>query len=121
MAYEVNVTSEFERWWDDLTEEQQTDVTARVELLALDGPTLGRPTVDRVNGSIYNNMKELRCSSDGAALRVLFAFDPRREAILLLGGDKTGQWSEWYVEAIPRADELYGEYLAELKEKGQIE
>lgn len=120
MSYEINVTPEFELWWADLTEGQQEDVAARVELLSLDGPSLGRPTVDRVIGSAYNHMKELRCRSEGA-LRVLFAFDPRREAILLLGGDKTGRWSEWYAEAIPRADELYGEYLAELKEKGLIE
>ena len=62
-------------------------------------------------------MKELRCSSDGA-LRVLFAFNPLRTAILLLGGDKTDRWAEWYAENIPRADELYEEHLRELREEG---
>ena len=59
-------------------------------------------------------MKELRASR-GGALRVLFAFDPLRSAILLLGGDKSGQWDEWYRTAVPRADDLYEEHLAELE------
>jgi hypothetical protein len=62
-------------------------------------------------------MKELRTSSDGD-LRVLFAFDPRRTAILLLGGNKTGRWAEWYLSAVPRADDLYDEHLAELRREG---
>lgn len=120
MPYEVNYADEFGDWWDGLTVEQQEDVTARVELLEEHGPTLGRPTVDRVEGSAFHNMKELRCSSSGA-LRVLFAFDPRRQAILLLGGDKTGDWESWYQEAIPRADALYAEYLRRLRREGIIE
>ena len=120
MAYEVNFTDEFEDWWDGLTVEQQEDVDARVRLLESHGPTLGRPTVDRIEGSAYHNMKELRCSSDGA-LRVLFAFDPRRQAILLLGGDKSGQWDDWYRDAIPRADQLHRQYLQNLREEGEIE
>jgi hypothetical protein len=79
VPYEVNFTDEFGTWWDDLTTEQQEDVAARVELLEQHGPLLGRPVVDRVTASSFHNMKELRCSSDGA-LRALFAFDPRREA-----------------------------------------
>lgn len=117
MPYEVNTSEDFRAWWADLTVEQQEDITARVELLRQHGPTLGRPTVDRVQGSAFHNMKELRCSS-GGALRVLFAFDPQRQAILLLGGDKSGQWEDWYVWAIPRADELYTEHLRELR-KGE--
>lgn len=57
-------------------------------------------------------MKELRVSK-GGAIRVLFAFDPKRQAVLLLGGDKTGRWNAWYAEAIPLADDLFDEYLAE--------
>lgn len=75
---------------------------------------LGRPRVDLIKGSRHKNMKELRISS-GGALRILFAFDPRRTAILLLGGDKSGQWNEWYRVAVPLADDLYDEYLAELE------
>lgn len=120
MAFEVNFTAEFGIWWDSLTVEQQEAITMRVELLEQHGPTLGRPTVDRVKASAFHHMKELRCSKVGD-LRVIFAFDPRREAILLLGGDKAGDWEAWYEEAIPRADELYASYLRELRREGVIE
>jgi hypothetical protein len=119
LSYEINFTDEFGMWWDDLTAAQQEDITARVELLAEHGPLLGRPTVDRVASSAFHNMKELRCSSDGA-LRVLFAIDPRREVILLLGGDKTGDWNEWYDQAVPAADALYTDYLRDLRREGLI-
>jgi hypothetical protein len=120
LPHEVNVTDEFQEWWGGLDVTQQEDIAARVELLERYGPTLGRPVVDRVASSAFHNMKELRCSSEGA-LRVLFAFDPRREAILLLGGDKSGDWSKWYERAVPEADRLYMEYLRELRREGLIE
>jgi hypothetical protein len=119
VPYEVNFTEEFEMWWDGLTTEQQEDVAARVTLLEQHGPSLGRPIVDQVSSSTFHNLKELRCSS-GGALRVLFAFDPRQEAILLLGGDKRGNWDTWYREAVRRADELYAKYLEELRREGLI-
>jgi hypothetical protein len=119
VPYEVNFTDEFGTWWEGLTTEQQEDIAARVELLEHHGPSLGRPMVDRVSSSTFHNMKELRCSS-GGALRVLFAFDPRQEAILLVGGDKMGNWDNWYRQAVPRADELYAEYLEELQREGLI-
>ncbi|MCQ3808556.1 MAG: type II toxin-antitoxin system RelE/ParE family toxin [Acidimicrobiaceae bacterium] len=81
---------------------------------------LGRPVVDRISGSRHHNMKELRASEDGA-LRVLVAFNPRPQAILLLGGDKSGQWAEWYEWSILAADNLYDDYLDELREEGLIE
>lgn len=102
-----------------LTETQQESLTARVELLELHGPVLGRPAVDTVEGSRHPNMKELRCSSDGA-LRVLFAFDPRRHAILLIGGDKTGRWSDWYATNIPHADDLLDEHVEALRAEGSV-
>ena len=80
---------------------------------------MGRPVVERIHSSRHHNMKELRAAKDGV-LRVLFMFDPRRQAILLIGGDKSEQWESWYEQAIPLADELYDEYLAELKEEGLI-
>jgi len=119
VAYEINYTDRFDDWWHTLTVTQQEDVTARVELLEAHGPALGRPTVDRVHGSAFHNMKELRCSSSGA-LRVLFAFDPRQEAILLLGGDRSGDWDTWYRDMVPAADTLYAEYLRGLREEGTI-
>lgn len=120
MPYEVNYTAEFGEWWGSLTVEQPEDIDARVQLLEEFGPALGRPTVDRIHQPAFQNMKELRCSSDGA-LRVLFAFDPRREAILLLGGNKAGNWDAWYDEAVPKADELYAQCLRELRREGVIE
>lgn len=120
MPYEVNYTAEFGDWWESLTVKQQVHIDARVRLLEQFGPALGRPAVDRIHLSAFQNMKELRCSSDGA-LRVLFAFDPRREAILLLGGNKAGNWDAWYDAAVPKADELYAEYLRDLRREGVIE
>jgi len=88
-----------------------------VELLGERGPSLGRPAVERIRSSRHHNLKELR-SSEGGALRVLFMFDPRRQVILLLGGDKSGRWNEWYEWAVPAADELYDVYLDELGKEG---
>ncbi len=85
-----------------------------VEALAEAGPNLGRPLVDRVKGSALHNLKELRPGSAGAsAVRVLFVFDPWRSAILLVAGDKAGNWTGWYRQAIPRAEQLYETYLKE--------
>ncbi|MBL8776865.1 MAG: type II toxin-antitoxin system RelE/ParE family toxin [Acidimicrobiales bacterium] len=117
--WDVEVTDEFEEWWQSLTSDQQEALTDRVDLLAERGPDLGRPVVDRIQSSRHHNMKELR-AAQGGALRVLFMFDPRRQAILLLGGDKSGEWTAWYEWAVPAADDLYDVYLDELKEEGLI-
>ena len=118
--WEVEFTDEFEVWWTDLDSDQQEALTDRIDLLAERGPDLGRPIVDRITHSRHHNMKELR-ASEGGALRVLFAFDPRRQAILLIGGDKSGEWNDWYEWAIPTADDLYDTYLDELRKEGLIE
>jgi hypothetical protein len=99
-------------------EEAQEDVALAVEKLEERGPALPRPLADSVEGSRHSNMKELRPL--GTNIRVLFAFDPRRMAILLIGGDKTDRWSEFYEEMIPVADDLYDEHLDELREEGEI-
>ena len=117
--WEVEYTDQFEGWWQQLSVEQQEALDDRVMLLAETGPGLGRPVVGAITGSRHSNMKELRVSQ-GGALRVLFAFDPRRYAILLLGGDKSGQWNEWYRRAIPEADALYGGHLEALRAEGLI-
>ncbi|HET9077184.1 MAG TPA: type II toxin-antitoxin system RelE/ParE family toxin [Acidimicrobiales bacterium] len=119
MAWEVEVTDQFREWWDGLTADQQESVTDRVDLLAERGPDLGRPVVERIHTSRHHNMKELRAARDGA-LRVLFMFDPRRQVILLVGGDKSGQWRAWYELAVPLADDLDDAYLAELRDEGLI-
>ena len=116
---EVEATDEFVDWWRGLTADQQESLTDRVGLLAERGPDLGRPVVDRIETSRHHNMKELRAAQAGA-LRVLFMFDPRRQVILLVGGDKTGAWSAWYAWAVPAADDLYDKYIDELKREGLI-
>lgn len=115
----MEVTDQFLAWWLGLTSQQQEALTDRIELLGERGPGLGRPVVDRIQTSRHHHMKELR-AAQGGALRVLFIFDPRRQVILLLGGDKSGQWSAWYEQAVPIADQLYDDYLDELKKEGLI-
>ncbi|WP_255431338.1 type II toxin-antitoxin system RelE/ParE family toxin [Streptacidiphilus sp. PB12-B1b] len=95
-------------------------VNQAVLVLAVNGPTEGRPLVDRVHGSVLHNLKELRPGSSGRSeIRVLFMFDPWRSAVLLVAGKKAGDWTGWYDRAIPRAEALYDTYLSERrKEKG---
>lgn len=117
--WDVEVTDQFTAWWSTLTEDQQVSLTDRVQKLVEAGPDLGRPLVDRIHSSRHHAMKELR-SEIGGALRVLFVFDPRRMAILLLGGNKSGKWNAWYEWAVPVADDLYDVYLQELRNEGLI-
>ena len=119
MAWEVEYTDEFELWWASLTADEQADVSASVELMELHGPQLGRPHVDTIKGSRHANMKELRTQSGGKPLRTFFAFDPRRNAVLLIGGDKTGD-KRFYDRMVPIADELFDVYLKEIEEEGLI-
>ncbi len=91
-------------------------VNAALEILEQEGPALGRPLVDSIKGSRHKNMKELRPGSVGASeLRILFIFDPERRAILLVAGDKRGQWTEWYRRSIPIADRRYDAHLQSLR------
>ncbi|MBX3426656.1 MAG: type II toxin-antitoxin system RelE/ParE family toxin [Pirellulales bacterium] len=116
--WDVEYTDEFEAWWDTLTPSQQSDIDACVDVLMERGPNLGRPYVDSVNGSRHPNMKELRTQSGGDPLRTLFAFNPERTAILLIGGDKTGD-DRFYERMIPVADRLYDVHLMELETENQ--
>lgn len=118
MAWEVEFTHEFGTWWYELDETSQNAVFAAVERLIEHGPTLGRPTVDTIRASRHPNMKELRPAA--SSIRILFVFDPRRTAILLIGGDKRGQWNAWYAEMIPIADRLYDEHLETLRSEGEL-
>jgi hypothetical protein len=123
MAWEISLHSEVEAWYLALckSDPQTADlVEDAVDQLAAEGPTLGRPLADRVKGSAYHNMKELRSPSAGTtAIRLLFAFDPRREAIFLVAGDKSGNWEGWYRVAIPLADRRFAEHLAQLEEEAE--
>lgn len=113
MECEVEYTDEFEAWWEALSEGEQEDVTASVILLEKMGPTLGFPHSSSVRGSRYGMMRELRIQHKGAPYRVLYAFDPRRMAILLIGGNKKGD-DDWYNKFMPIADELYAVHLKEI-------
>lgn len=117
--WEVEYTDEFGDWWGSLDESDQTSIDASVRLLEQLGPHLGRPHADSVKGSKHTNMKELRTQSRGRPLRTFFALDPRRHAILLIGGDKTGD-DRFYERMIPLADGLYDQYLTEIRREGLI-
>lgn len=113
-VWDVEYTDQFEDWWDGLSADQQKPVAACVRLLAERGPGLGRPAVDTVTASRHPNMKELRIGT----VRVLFIFDPRRTGILLIAGDKRGQWRAFYDQMVPLADDLYDDHLEELRKEG---
>lgn len=106
-----------ETWLLDLDRSSYERVVAAIELLSEHGPQLGRPLVDSIVGSRHNNMKELRPGSTGRSeLRILFAFDPKRMAILLVAGDKSNNWTRWYRDSIPIADHRFDEHLMRLKD-----
>ena len=120
MAWDVEVTDEFAEWFRTLGENDQDSVHFTVDQLIAQGPLLGFPQSSGINGSRHEHMRELRMQSDGKPLRVFYAFDPRRSAILLIGGDKTGD-KRFYKRMIPVADGLYDVHLDELKREGLIE
>jgi hypothetical protein len=91
-----------------------------VDLLESQGPTLPFPYSSGIKVSKHGHMRELRIQHQGRPYRVLYAFDPRRAAILLLGGEKTGDGNRWYERAVPQADRLYDEHLDTLKREGEI-
>jgi hypothetical protein len=117
--WEVEFTDEFASWWESINEDDQDAIAVGVELLRKLGPALSRPYADTVKGSRHANLKELRTQSQGRPLRTFFAFDPRRMAILLIGGDKTGD-SRFYEKMIPLADSLLDSHLQQLKTEGLI-
>ena len=89
-AWDVEYTDEFDAWWDAATEAEQESIAASVGLLEEKGPQLGHPHTSGINGSRHEHMRELRIQHEGRPYRILYAFDPRRAALLLIGGDKTG-------------------------------
>jgi len=118
MAWEVEFTDEFGRWWDSLTEAAQIDVNASVMLLQQFGPTLRFPHSSGIAGSRFSEMRELRIQHRGRPYRVLYAFDPRRVALLLIGGDKTGH-DRWYEEFVPIADRIFAQHWKKVRQKKQ--
>jgi hypothetical protein len=120
MPWEIEVTDEFGGWWDDLKEAEQVSITTIVLVLKERGPALGGFYSSGIKQSRHGHMRELRIQHAGRPYRVLYAFDPRRAAILLLGGDKTGD-DRWYDVNVPRADKLYDEHLETLRKEGLID
>ena len=115
MECPVLFTDEFEQWWNGLSIEEQESVTYSVELLEHFGVDLKFPHCSGVSKSRHPHMRELRIQHQGRPYRVLYAFDPRRNALLLIGGDKTGD-ARWYETFVPVADQLNEDHLRELKE-----
>jgi len=119
LRWNVEYTNEFGEWWSTLTGGEQEDISAVGELLMEKGPNLPFPFSSSIECSKHPHMRELRVQSGGKPLRVFYAFDPRRSAILLIGGDKTGD-KRFYARMIPVADRLYDEHLEELRKEGLI-
>jgi hypothetical protein len=120
MTWEVEYTDEFERWWNTLSEDEQTSIDASVRLLEARGPGLGFPHSSGIESSRHSHMRELRVQHQGRPYRALYAFDPRRMAILLIGGDKTGD-DRWYEIQVPIADRLYDEHIRQLRQEGWLD
>jgi hypothetical protein len=116
MGWEIEFSDEFGQWWDGLNAAEQKSIDFAVGLLAEAGPTLKMPHSSGIETSRHTHMRELRIQHEGRPHRVLYAFDPRRAAILLIGGDKTGN-NRWYEEFVPQGDEIYDQHLQELEDE----
>jgi hypothetical protein len=119
------MTDEVETFLDGLHESDRTShqlVNQAILVLERNGPAEGRPLVDTITASRIANMKELRPPSSGRSeIRILLVFDPWRSVILLVAGDKSGKWEKWYRTAIPRAEQLYDDCLAERRKETGLE
>jgi hypothetical protein len=122
MEWVVEIGDEFEPEFNDLDEEVRTEILAHTRLLQQFGPQLGRPRADTLNGSRHANMKELRFDAADGVWRVAFAFDPKRKAILLVAGDKSGvSEKKFYKALITKADDRFDAHIARIKEKEKKE
>jgi hypothetical protein len=120
MGWEIEYTDEFGKWWDSLRPEVREKIDGKVGLLEVRGPALGRPHADTVKGSRHQNLKELIIQYAGDPYRIFYAFDPRRCAILLIGGIKFKE-GRFYEEFIPLANQLYDEHLEILRKEGYLD
>lgn len=113
----IETTDTFDKWFDALDDANRVNVLASLIVLQKKGPMLARPYADTVNGSRYNNMKELRVQSKGIPLRIFFAFDTTRKGILLCGGNKAANEKRFYAEMILIADREFTIHLENLKKE----
>jgi len=118
MGWEVEYTDEFGEWWEVLDEEEQDSIAVIVKVLGSRGPALPHPYSSGIESSRFKHMRELRIQHKGRPYRILYAFDPRRVAILLIGGCKIGD-ERWYETYVPKADDLYEDHLWSLKQEGR--
>lgn len=114
MEWDVEYTDEFEGWWSQLSEARQESIVASVQLLIKRGPNLDYPYSSGIKDTKLAHLRELRVQHRGRPIRIFYAFDPRRAAILLIGGDKTGD-HQFYKKYIPLAEKIYAQHLKELK------
>lgn len=119
MSWAVGYTDEFGAWYEGLIDPIQDAIDRSVRLLEARGPELPFPHSSGVSGSRHSHLRELRVQSRGEPVRIFYAFDPRRTAILLIGGCKTGD-GRFYARMIPVADRLYDVCLAEIRKEGLI-
>jgi hypothetical protein len=115
VVWDVQFDDEFKVWFDGLIEGLQDEILVNANLLRVHGPQLGRPYVDTLEGSTFTNMKELRVQFRGEPWRILFAFDPKRVAILLVGGNKQGD-KRWYKKLLPIAEKRFQRHLKRLED-----
>jgi len=112
MTWTVDIHPDFELEFQALSLSVQKELFAKVKLLEEFGPQLKRPHADTLEGSMYDNMKELRFNADRGVWRIAFAFDPKREAILLVAGDKAGKpQKRFYKDLIKKADQRFDHHL----------
>ena len=114
--WEVEYTDEFKDWWDTLSWDEQAVIDSGVSLIEKFGPSLPFPYSSSIKQSRHGNMRELRSQYAGKPFRTFYVFDPRRTAILLIGGDKTSD-DRFYDVMVPKADKIYDEYLKEIQEE----
>ena len=120
MRYTVNFSAEFRLWWNPLGRDLKQAILRTVRLLEEYGPSLSRPHADTLTGSQISNLKELRVQHQGEPYRILFVFDPKREAWLLVGGNKAGD-DKWYKRMIPLAETIFEAHLEALRKEADDE
>ncbi len=118
MEWEIIISEEYEKWFNKLSHKDKIAIATDLEVLKVLGPTLGRPYADRIKGSKYSNLKELRTTVTGHVYRSLFAFDPERHAVILSGGDKKGKNQEkFYKRLIAQAEIVFETHLKNIQQK----
>lgn len=118
MEWKIIISEEYESWFNKLPQKHKFAIATDLEVLKNIGPTLGRPYADQIKGSKFSNLKELRTKVPGHVYRSLFAFDPKRHAVILSGGDKKGKNQEkFYKRLIAQAEIVFETYLKTIQQK----